>query len=115
MQPFGELSDGLGNQVVLVGTGGGNEALGTDDTSDGGGGEAEGAKEIGVFIEISFGIEGFDEAASEDADEGNLFDETGDIGGFDPGEVTLFESAGVEAMLEVVAVAKLSTAAAGGR
>jgi len=115
MQPFGELSDGLGNQVVFVGTGGGNEALGTDDASDGGGGEAEGAKEIGVFIEISFGIEGFDEAASEDADEGNLFDETGDIGGFDAGEVTLFETAGVEAVPEVVAVAKGGTAAAGGR
>jgi len=44
MQLFCELSDGLGNQVVCAGTGGGNESLGADDTSDGGGGEAEGAK-----------------------------------------------------------------------
>jgi len=115
MQFFGELADGLGNQVVLVGTGGGDEALGTDDTSDGGGGEAEGAKEISVFIETGVGIESFDQAAGKNADEGNLFDEAGDIGGFYAGEVTFFETAGIEAMLEVVAVARLGTAAAGGR
>ena len=109
-----DLADGFGNIVIHAGIGGGDEALGADDASDGGGGETEDAKDIGMLVEASIGIEGFDQAASEDANEGDLFDETGDIGGFDAGEVTLFEAAGVEAVFEIVEVAKGGAAAAGG-
>ncbi len=78
------------------------------------GGDAKDAKQVGVFVEIGIGIEGFDQATGEDTDEGDLFDETGGIGGFDAGEVTFFEAAGVETVLEVVAVTGLTTTAAGG-
>jgi hypothetical protein len=60
-------------------------------------------------------VDGLDEAAGEDADEGDLFKETGGIGGFDPGEITLGDTAGVEAMLEGIEVAGRGAAAARGR
>jgi hypothetical protein len=91
------------------------ESLGFDDTGDGGGGQADGAQDASQLLDIGRGVAGFNQAAGEDADKGDLFSQTFDIGGFDTGEVTLFDAAGVETMLEGVHVTELGARAAGGR
>ena len=107
------LADGFGEIVIEIGIAGGEEVLGAGEAGDGGGGQAENAEDVGKLVEIGIGEGGFDEATGEEADEGNLFDEAGDIGGFDAGEVTFFEATGVEAMLEGVLVAGWGTGATG--
>ncbi|MFZ2097195.1 MAG: hypothetical protein WAV05_11220 [Anaerolineales bacterium] len=109
-----DLFDGFGNLVIDTGTGRGDEELGLDDTGDGGGSQAEGAEDIGELVGIGFGTNGFEETAGEEADEGDLFDQAGGVGGFDSVEVTLAETAGVEAMLEGIEVAFGGTTVAGG-
>jgi hypothetical protein len=71
-----------------------------------------------MFVKIAVGVEGFDQAAGVNANERNLFGETGDIGGFDPGKVTLFEAAGVETVFKVIQVTRrcaTATRRGGGR
>ena len=97
--------DGFGDLVIHAGAGGGDNELGFDDASDGGGGQAEGTQDIGELVDIRFGVNGFDQAPRKDTDEGNLFDQSGGFGGFDPGEVMFAETAGVEAVFEGVEVA----------
>ena len=72
---------------------------------DGGGGEAEDTEGLSKVIEAGIGEGGFEQATGEDANEGDLFDEAGGIGGFDAIEVVFLETAGVEAVLEGVGVA----------
>ena len=79
--------------------------LGEHGTGDRGEGDAEDTQGTGDLVGIGSGIEGFDEAAGEDADDGYLVDEVLDAGGIDAREVTLIEAACVKAMLERVEVA----------
>jgi len=102
---FVDLADGFVDLIIKAGIAGGEEVLGAGEASDGGGSQAEDAEDIGKLEEVSVGKTGFDQATGEDADEGDLFDKTGGIGGFDTGEVTFFEATGVEAVLEGVVVA----------
>jgi hypothetical protein len=88
------------------------ESLGLDDASDGGGSQADGAQDTGNLIEISGISAGFDELAGKNADEGDLFGEALDVGIFDTGEVAPMDAAGVEAVLEGIGVAELTTTAA---
>ncbi len=69
----------------------------------------------GELVEIGSGIDRFNEAAGEDADEGDLLGETLVVCVLDTGEITLFEAAGVEAVLEGVDVTELTAWAARGR
>jgi hypothetical protein len=85
-----DLADSFGNFIVDAGTSGGDEVLSANDAGDGGGRHAENAEKISMLVKISVRVEGFDQAAGVNANERNLFGETGDIGGFDPGKVTLF-------------------------
>jgi hypothetical protein len=80
-----ELSEGLVEDIIKAGVGGIDESLSADDASDGGRCQAEDTEQVGMLVEIGGGVEGFDEAAGVDADEGELFDEAGDIGGFETG------------------------------
>ena len=109
-----DLADGFGDLVTQAGVAGGEEDLGTGEAGDGAGSQAEDAEDVGKLVGVGIGERGFDQAAGEEADEGDLFDETGDIGGFDAGEVTFFEATSVEAMLEGIVVAGRGTGAAGG-
>jgi len=110
---FVDLTDGFGELVIKTGVAGGEQVLGFGEAGDGGGGQAEDAEDIGELVEVGIGDAGFDQATGEEADEGDLFDETGDIGGFDAGEVTFFEATGVEAVLEGIVVAGRSAGVAG--
>jgi hypothetical protein len=84
-----------------------------ENAGDGGGGQAKDTENASQLIEISGRITGFDQAASEDADKGNLLYKAFKVGGFDTGEVTLFEATGVEAMFEGISVAKGGTTVMG--
>ena len=94
-----DLADGFGDIVVHTGIANRKQVLGLDDAGDGGGGQAEDAQDIGELVGVGIGEAGFDQAAGEDADEGNLFEEAGGVGGFDAIEVAFFYAAGIEAML----------------
>ena len=88
--------------------------MGTGEAGDGGGSQAEDTEDIGKLVEVGIGKAGFDQATGKDADEGDLFDKTGGIGGFDTGEVTFFEATGVEAVLEGIVIAVRGARAAVG-
>ena len=109
-----DLPDGFGDLVIHARSGGGDEELGLDDASDGRRSQAEGAEELGEIIGIRFWTDRFEETPGKDTNEGNLFDETGGIGGFDTGEVTFMEAAGVKTMLKGVEVAFGGATATGG-
>ncbi len=59
------------------GVGRGKETLGGDDTGDGGGGSAEQTEGIGQVEGGRILEAGFEQAAGEDAEESDLFEETG--------------------------------------
>jgi hypothetical protein len=80
--------------------------LSANDAGYGGRSHTENAEKIGMFVKIAVRIEGFDQVAGVNANECNLFGETGDIGGFDPGKVTLFKATGIETVFKVVEVAR---------
>ncbi len=100
-----DLADGFFYVVVEVSFRSGDDILDAENAGDGGGGEAEDAEGVGKLIEIGLGVAGFDQATGEDTDEGDLVDEGFEVGGLDAGEITLFDAAGVEAMLEGIEVA----------
>ena len=81
--------------------------MGFDDAGDGGGSQADGAQDAGKVVDIGRGIAVLNQAAGEYTDEGNLVDQTLDIGGFDPSEIVWVEFAGVEAVFEGIGITQL--------
>ena len=108
-----DLTNGLIDFLVKVGGIVDQKCLGFNDAGDGGGGQADGAEDAGKLVEISCVGARLDEPASEDADEGDLFGETLDIGVFDTREVALVDAAGIKAVLESIEVAGLTARVAG--
>jgi hypothetical protein len=80
--------------------------LSLGDAGDGGGGDIKDTKDNGMLVEIGIGIEGFNQTAGEHADEVDLFEETGNISRFYTREITLFKTAGVKAVFEIVHITK---------
>ncbi len=99
-----KLFNSLVNCVTKLGAITGDEMVDAEDTGDGGGGQAEMTEDIGNLVEIGIGRAGFNQAAGEDADEGDLIDKGLLVGGFDAGEIALIEAAGVEAVLDGIHV-----------
>ena len=107
MKFFVDTTDSIGDFVVEASAGGGEEVLGLDDTGDGCRGQAKDAERVGEVVEGGILDRELDQATGEDADEGDLFNEAGDVGEFDTGEVIFRDATGVEAMFEGVGVAGL--------
>ena len=109
---LGDFEEGLvngGGDFVVVG---GEPILGLDEAGEGGGGEAEGTQEAQGFRQVIDGAAQFEDAANEDTQHGDLVLQA-DLGGLiEVGEVDFFEVAGVEAVLEGVAIAGRSAARA---
>jgi hypothetical protein len=66
------------------------------------------------FVEVAGGGVFFDQTAGGEAEDGDLFGEALEGGGFEVGELALLEAAGVEAVAEGVGVAGLAAARAAG-
>ncbi len=69
-------ADGFGDLVIKAGVAVGEQVLGAGKAGDGGGSQAEDAEGISELVEVGIGEAGFNQATGEDADEGDLFDET---------------------------------------
>ena len=92
----------------------GEQALGLEHAVDAGGGEAEDTEDVGGVVEVAAGGVMLDEAAGEEAEEGDLVFEAFYRGRLEVGELALVEAAGVEAVLEGIGVAGLGAGEGGG-
>jgi hypothetical protein len=108
-----ELVEGFIEDIIKAGVGGIDAGLGADDAGDGGRCQVEDTEQVGMMVEIGGGVEGFDETAGVDTNEGELFDEAGDISGFEAIQIALADAAGIEAVLEVIEVAGRGATATG--
>jgi len=68
--------DGGINGILPVVGAAAEKRLDADDAGDGGGCQADGAQDASQIVDIGGKIGGLDEAAGEDANEGDLFGET---------------------------------------
>jgi hypothetical protein len=96
------LADSFIDLLVKVGGVVDEKGLGLNDAGDGGGSQADGAKDASDLVEVSSVDARLNELAGEDADESNFFSKTLDAGIFNAGEVTLVDAASVEAVPEGV-------------
>ncbi|NPV75785.1 MAG: hypothetical protein HPY59_05345 [Anaerolineae bacterium] len=103
-----ELVEGEGEIVGVAG----DEVADAEEAGEADGGEGEDAEEDDGLIEIFYGAAEFENMADEDAEHDDLVLEVGEIVTIEVAEIGGAEGAGIEAVLEGVAVAGLTSSLA---
>lgn len=109
LQFFSELTHDLFKRIRIGGipSRAEEQVLGSDQAVEAGGGEAKGANDEDGLHQVGRGGIALDQTAGEEAQDGDLFGEALEVGGFQIAKIALVGAAGVEAVLEGVQVARL--------